>query len=172
ALHRLGILSLALTPYVTSAILLQLLSMVSHRLRRLADDEAGRRRLERATIAGTVLLAAVQSYGIALGLEGTGTVVPEPGRPLRLMAVLPLTAGALVLVWLAGQITARGIGNGIALILAAGIVTMLPSQLAGVLEMMRQGMVAPRALTVIALTIVGSTALVVVAERARPRLPV
>src|SRR5262249_47602901 len=103
ALHRLGILSLALTPYVTSAILLQLLSMVSHRLRRLADDEAGRRRLERATIAGTVLLAAVQSYGIALGLEGSGTVVPEPGLLFRLMTVLTLTAGALVLVWLAGQ---------------------------------------------------------------------
>src|SRR5262249_62176335 len=68
ALHRLCILSLALTPYVTSAVLLQLLSMVSHRLRRLADGEAGRRKLERATIAGTVLLAAVQSYGIALGL--------------------------------------------------------------------------------------------------------
>jgi preprotein translocase subunit SecY len=172
ALHRLGILSLSLTPYVTSAVVLQLLSMVSRALRRLADDEPGRRKLELATVAGTALLAALQSYGIALGLEGAGTVVPEPGALFRLMTVVTLTAGTLVLVWLAGQITARGLGNGIALILAAGIVTMLPSQLAGLLEMNRQGMVAPRALLVIALVIAVSTALVVLVERARRRLPV
>jgi preprotein translocase subunit SecY len=99
-------------------------------------------------------------------------VVIEPGPLFRLMTVVTLTAGTLVLVWLSGQITARGIGNGIALILAAGIVTMLPSQLAGLLEMMRQGMFASRTLLVIALVIAGSTALVVVVERARRRLPV
>jgi preprotein translocase subunit SecY len=98
--------------------------------------------------------------------------VLEPGLLFRLTTVLTLTAGALFLVWLAGQITARGIGNGIALILAAGIVTMLPSQLAGLLELMRQGLLAPRALAVIALVIAGSTALVVLVERARRRLPV
>jgi len=172
AVHRLAILSLALTPYLTSAIILQLISMVWSKLRRLADDEPGRRTLERVTVAGTALLAALQSYGIALGLETAGTVVLEPGLLFRLTTVLTLTAGALFLVWLAGQITARGIGNGIALILSAGIVTMLPSQLAGLLELMRQGLLAPRALAVIALVIAGSTALVVLVERARRRLPV
>jgi len=172
AVRRLSILSLSLTPYVTSAILLQLLSIVSRRLRRLADDESGRRTLERVTVAGTVLLAALQSYGIAIGLEGSGTVVPEPGLLFRLMTVLTLTAGALVLAWLAGQITARGVGNGIALILAAGIVSTLPSGIARLLEFSRQGMLLPGALPVIALSIVVSTALVAVAERARWRLPV
>jgi preprotein translocase subunit SecY len=172
ALHRLGILSLSLTPYLTSAVILQLLSMVSRALRRLADDEPGRRKLELATVAGTVLLAVLQSYGIALGLEAAGTVVPEPGLLFRLTTVVTLTAGTLVLVWLAGQITARGLGNGIALILATGIVTMLPSQFAGLLELNRQGVIAPRALAVIALVIAGSIALVVAVERARRRLPV
>ena len=172
ALHRLGIFSLSLTPYITSAVILQLLSMVSRTLRRLADDEPGRRKLELATVAGTALLAALQSYGIAIGLEAAGTVVAEPGPLFRLMTVLTLTAATLVLVWLAGQITARGLGNGIALILATGIVSTLPSGLAGLLEMMRQGIVAPNALAVIALVIAASTALVVAVERARRRLPV
>jgi preprotein translocase subunit SecY len=172
ALRRLSILSLSLTPYLTSAVILQLLSMVSRALRRLADDEPGRRKLERATVAGTVLLTALQSYGIAVGLEATGTVVHDPGLLFRLMTVVTLTAGTLFLVWLAGQVTARGLGNGIALILAVGIVSTLPAGIARLLEFSRQGALAPGALPAIALVIAGSIVLVVVAERARRRLPV
>jgi preprotein translocase subunit SecY len=172
ALRRLGILSLSITPYVTSAVILQVLSMVSRRLRALADDEAGRRKLELATIAGTVVLAALQSYGIAVGLEGVGPVAPEPGLLFRLTTVLTLTAGTLFLVWLAGQITARGLGNGVALIIAAGIVNMLPRDIAVLLEGSRQGIIAPVAVPVVALVSAALTVLVVVAERARRRLTV
>ncbi len=172
ALRRLGILSLSITPYVTSAVILQVLSMVSRRLRALADDETGRRKLELATIAGTVVLAALQAYGIAVGLEGVGSVVPEPGLLFRLTTVLTLTAGTLFLVWLAGRITARGLGNGVALIIAAGIVNSLPRDVAVLLEGSRQGIIAPAALPAVALVIAALIVLVVVAERARRRLTV
>src|SRR5215813_4660562 len=138
ALRTLSILSLSITPYVSSAILLQLLAMVSRRLRALADDERGRIILERWTLGITVLLALFQAYGIATALEGVGTVVPEPGLLFRLTTMLTLTAGTFFLAWLAGQITARGLGNGIALIIAAGVVNTLPRQIAGLIELSRQ----------------------------------
>jgi preprotein translocase subunit SecY len=153
-------------------VILQVLSMVSRRLRALADDEAGRRKLELATIAGTVVLAALQSYGIAVGLEGVGPVVPEPGLLFRLTTVLTLTAGTLFLVWLAGQITARGLGNGVALIIAAGIVNTLPRGVAVLLRGSQQGIIAPVALPAVALVCAGLIVLVVVVERARRRLTV
>jgi preprotein translocase subunit SecY len=172
AVRRLGILSLSITPYVTSAVILQVLSMISRSLRKLAADEPGRRTLEQATVAGTAVLAALQSYGIAVALEGVGPVVPDPGLVFRLMTVLTLTGGTLFLVWLAGQITARGLGNGVALIIAAGIVNTLPRDIAALLESSRRGIIAPGAVPVVALVIAGLIALVVVAERARRRVPV
>jgi preprotein translocase subunit SecY len=119
-----------------------------------------------------VLLAALQGYGVARGLESAGAVVPHPGLLFRLTTMLTLLAGTLFLMWLAGRITEHGLGNGIALILAAGIVSMLPSQIAGLLVSSRQGIIAPGAPLVVALFIAGLTALVVIAERARRRLPV
>jgi preprotein translocase subunit SecY len=172
ALRRLSILSLSLTPYVTAAVILQVLAMVSRRLRALADDERGRLILERTTLAITVLLTLFQAYGVASALEGLAPVVSEPGLLFRLTTVLTLTAGTLFLAWLAGQITARGLGNGIALIIAAGIVNTLPSGIAGLLELSRQGAIAPVALPVVALVTVALIVLVVVAERSRRRLPV
>jgi preprotein translocase subunit SecY len=172
ALRTLSILSLSITPYVTAAIIIQLLAMVSRRLRVLADYEGGRRKLEQATIAGTVLLAVLQSYGIAIGLEGVGSVVPEPGLLFRVTTVLTLTAGTLFLAWLAGRITASGIGNGVALIIAVGVVNTLPRAIAVLLELNRQGAVAPRAVPIAVILAVVITAIVVVAERARRRVPV
>ena len=172
ALRRLSILSLSIMPYVTVAIILQLLAMVSRRLRAFADDERGRIILDRWTIGVTLPLVLFQSYGIAIGLEGAGTVVPEPGLLFRLTTVLTLTAGTLFLVWLAGQITARGLGNGIALIIAAGIVNTLPSGIAGLLEASRLGIITSGAMLLIALVTAALVALVVVAERSRRRLPV
>ena len=171
-LRTLSILSLSITPYVTAAVILQVLAMVSRRLRAFGDDERGRIILERITLGVTVLLALFQGYGVATALEGVGPVVPEPGLLFRLITVLTLTAGTLFLVWLAGQITARGIGNGIALILAAGIVNTLPRGIAGLLELSRQGAIAPVALPVTALVAAVLIVLVVVAERSRRRLPV
>ena len=170
--RNLGILSLAITPYVTGAVILQVLAMVSRRLRALADDARGRARLERATLAITALLAALQAYGIASGLEGVSVVVPEPGLVFRLTTILTLTAGALFIAWLAGQITVRGLGNGIALIITAGIVNMLPRQIAGLIELTRQGAIESSALPTVALVTTVLFVLVVVAERSRRRLPV
>ena len=161
------ILSLSITPYVTAAIILQVLAMVSRRLRAFGDDERGRAKLEQATLAITVLLAAFQAYGIAIGLEGIGPVVSEPGLLFRVTTVLTLTAGTLFLAWLAGQITARGFGNGIALIIAAGMVNALPRDIAA-----RQGAIAPIAVPVVGLVTAALVALVVVAERSRRRLTV
>jgi preprotein translocase subunit SecY len=172
AVRNLGILSLSITPYVTAAVILQVLAMVSRRLRGLADDERGRARLERATLAVTAVLAALQAYVIASGLEGVGTVVAEPGVLFRLTTVLTLTAGTLFIAWLAGQITARGLGNGVALIIAAGIVNTLPRQIAGLIELTRQGAIAPSAAPTVALVTAVLFVLVVVAERSRRRLPV
>jgi preprotein translocase subunit SecY len=172
AMRTLGILSLSITPYVTGAIILQLLSMVSRRLRALADDERGRSILEGSTIVITVLLAALQGYGIAVGLEGIGPVVPEPGLLFRVTTVLTLTAGTLFLVWLAGQMTARGIGNGVALIIAAGIVNVLPREVSALIEGSRQGTMAPGTATAVAAFTAIVTAIVVVAEHSRRRLPV
>ena len=172
-LRTLSILSLAITPYVTAAVILQLLTMVSRTLRAFTNDgERGRGNLERYTIFGTVLLAGLQAYGIARGLEGIGPVVSEPGLVFRLTTVLTLTAGALFLAWLAGQITAHGIGNGVALIIAAGIVNILPREIAGLLELSRQGAVSSGIVPVIAVLTVIITTLVVVVERSRRRLPV
>jgi preprotein translocase subunit SecY len=172
ALRTLSILSLSITPYVTSAIILQVLAMVWRRLRALADDDRGRIILERWTLGITVLLALFQAYGVASALEGVGPVVAEPGLLFRVTTMLTLTAGTLFLVWLAGQITARGLGNGLALIIAVGIVNILPSGIAGLLELSRQGAIAPIALPVVALVTVVLIVLVVVAERSRRRLPV
>ena len=172
ALRRLSIFSLSIAPYVTVAIILQVLAMVSRRLRALADDERGRVILERTTLAITVLLALFQAYGVASALEDVAPVVSEPGPLFRLTTVLTLTAGTLFLVWLAGQITARGLGNGIALIIAAGIVNTLARGIVGLIELSQQGAIAPVALPVTALVTVALIVLVVVAERSRRRLPV
>ena len=172
ALRTLSILSLSITPYVTAAIILQVLAMVSRRLRAFGDDERGRIILERCTLGVTVLLTLFQAYGIATALEGVRPVVPEPGLLFRVTTMLTLTAGTLFLAWLAGQITARGIGNGIALIIAAGIVNTLPRDVAKLILGSRLGIIAPGALLWVALVTAGVVALVVVAERSRRRLPV
>jgi preprotein translocase subunit SecY len=152
---------------------LRLLSLVAGRLRALFDDgERGRIFLERYTIATTTVLVAMQSYGIAISLEGVGAVVAEPGLVFRLTTVLTLTAGVLFLVWLAGQMTARGIGNGVALVIAAGIVNALPRDIAVVIEGMRLGIFASGAVPAVVVVTAILAALVVVAERSRRRIAI
>ncbi len=172
ALRRLSVLSLSITPYVAAAVFVQVLSLVWGRLRALAENEHGRTRLERYTLGVAALLAAIQACAISLGLEGLGPIVPAPGLLFRLTTMLTLIAGTLFLTWLAGRITVRGIGNGVALIIAAGIVNTLPREVAVLVESYRQGIIAPGAATVIAVIAVVVTAIVVAAERARRRIPV
>jgi preprotein translocase subunit SecY len=171
--RRLAIFALGLVPYVSAAVLVQLATIVSRRLRaRARDGERGRAAMVRYARYLTVLLTAAQAWGVANGLERVNGVVAHPGLLFLLSTVLTLTGGTMFLVWLAEQMTARGIGNGIALILLTGIVTELPREIATALEFMRQYRVASEQIVAVALIVVAVTALVVTVELAQRRLPV
>ena len=118
----------------------------------------------------TVVLAAFQAYGIAIGLEGAGNVVTDPGLFFRISTVITLTGGTMFLMWLGEQITARGIGNGISLIIISGIVAELPSAIAGTLELGRQGALSTGLILVVIVMAVAVIAFIVFMERAQRRL--
>src|SRR6266516_4654474 len=139
-IHRMAIFALNIMPYISASIVLQLMTTVSSTLEQLKKEgEQGRKVINQYTRYLTVVLAAFQAYGIALGLEGAGSVVADPGWFFRISTVITLTGGTIFLMWLGEQITARGIGNGISLIILSGIVAQLPSAIAGTLELGRQG---------------------------------
>jgi preprotein translocase subunit SecY len=173
AIGRLSIFALSILPFVTASLLLQLASIVSRRLRALPKQgEGGRRRLDVYTLALTIVLAAFQALGIAVALEGAGNVVAEPGMMFVLTTTLTLTGGVIFLVWLAGQITVRGIGNGISLILAAGIVAELSSAVAGMFDLVRQGVLSTNLILGVCLLAAALTAFIVHMELARRQLAV
>ncbi|HIP79019.1 MAG TPA: preprotein translocase subunit SecY [Kiloniellaceae bacterium] len=177
ALSRMTIFALNIMPYISAAIIMQLLTAVSPTLEALKKEgEAGRKKINQYTRYGTVLLAVFQSYGIAVGLESTqgpsGSAVIDPGMFFRLTTVITLTGGTIFLMWLGEQITQRGVGNGISLIIFAGIVANLPLALFEVLELGRVGSLSA---LVIVLLLVGSIAVVafiVFVERAQRRIVV
>src|SRR6266852_5812301 len=147
ALGRMTIFALTIMPYISASIIIQLLTAVSPTLEALKKEgESGRKKLNQYTRYGTVLLAAVQAYGIAVGLEGmragSQSAVIDPGIFFRLVTVVTLTGGTVFLMWLGEQITARGVGNGISLIIFAGIVANLPHALAATLELGRTGAIS------------------------------
>ena len=169
--RRLAVFALGITPYLTAAILLQLATVVSSRLRRLrTGGEPGRRVLVRYAYGLTLFLAAFQAYGVASGLEGVTGLVTDPGLSFRLGASVTLAGGAMVLVWLSDQITMRGIGNGISLLLFVGIVTELPSTVAETLDLGRQGVLPGGIVIGLPVLAVAGTGLVVFMELARRRL--
>ena len=144
AIGRMAIFALGIMPYISSSIIIQLMTTVSPTLEQLKKEgEAGRKQINQYTRYGTVMLAAVQAYAIAIGLEQWGTVVIAPGLAFRLSTVITLTGGTIFLMWLGEQITARGVGNGISLIIMAGIVARLPTFLVQVFEQARTGSVNP-----------------------------
>jgi preprotein translocase subunit SecY len=143
ALGRMTIFALNIMPYISSSIIVQLMTAVSPQLEALKKEgEAGRKKLNQYTRYGTVLLAAVQAYGIAVGIEGLPGAVTDPGLFFRFTSVITLTGGTVFLMWLGEQITARGVGNGISLIIFSGIVARLPSAIAGFLELGRTGAIS------------------------------
>jgi preprotein translocase subunit SecY len=143
ALGRMTIFALNIMPYISSSIIVQLMTAVSPQLEALKKEgEAGRKKLNQYTRYGTVLLAAVQAYGIAVGIEGLPGAVTDPGLFFRFTSVITLTGGTVFLMWLGEQITARGVGNGISLIIFSGIVARLPSAMAGFLELGRTGAIS------------------------------
>jgi preprotein translocase subunit SecY len=171
AVSRMAIFALNIMPYISASIIIQLLTAVSPTLETLKKEgEAGRRQLNQYTRYLTVVLALFQSYGIAVGLEGSSNVVQDPGFFFRISTVITLTGGTLFLMWLGEQITSRGIGNGTSLIIFAGIVAELPAAIAGTLELSRQGAISAGLILVVMVMVVAVTALIVFMERAQRRL--
>ena len=175
ALGRMTIFALNIMPYISASIIIQLLTAVSPTLEALKKEgESGRKKLNQYTRFGTVLLAAVQSYGIAVGLEGmrggAQSAVLDPGLFFRLVTMVTLTSGTVFLMWLGEQITARGIGNGISLIIMSGIVANLPHALASTLELGRTGAISTVFIIIFLAISVGVVAFIVFMERAQRRL--
>src|SRR6188474_589598 len=171
ALGRMTIFALNIMPYISASIIIQLLTAVSPTLEALKKEgEAGRKIMNQYTRYLTVLLAAFQAYGIGVGLQGTGSVVSSPGIFFLISTTITLTGGTMFLMWLGEQITARGIGNGISLIILSGIVAELPSAIAGTLELGRQGALSTGLILVVLLMAVAVIAFIVFMERAQRRL--
>ncbi|HLH92494.1 MAG TPA: preprotein translocase subunit SecY [Xanthobacteraceae bacterium] len=169
---RLGLFSLSLLPYLWATFILQFVALVSRRLRASwTDSEHSRQISERRTRVLAAAIAALQSHGIAHGLADVHGLVADPGPSFVISTVLTLTGGVLVLVWLAGQITARGIGNGIALILFAGMAPEWPNGILAMRQLVGQGAISPAMAVVVALIAVAVVAVIVAVERARRRLP-
>jgi preprotein translocase subunit SecY len=171
AIGRMAIFALNIMPYISASIIIQLLTTVSPHLEQLKKEgEQGRRQINQYTRYGTVLLAALQGYGIAIGLEGAGNVVLDPGWFFRITTVITLVGGTVFLMWLGEQITARGVGNGISLIIFAGIVAQLPHAIAGTLELGRQGALSTALIIGLLVMAVFVVAFIVFMERAQRRL--
>ena len=178
ALRRLSVFALGIMPYISSSIILQLLTVVWPYLEKLSKEgEMGRKKITQYTRYGTVLLSFIQATGIALWLEkqtapGGAPLVPHPGWGFRLMTVLTLTTGTIFIMWLGEQITERGIGNGISLIILAGIVAGLPRAIFGLFQQLRTQTISVITLIVVMIFMFGIVALVVFVERAQRRIPV
>jgi preprotein translocase subunit SecY len=170
-IHRMAIFALNIMPYISASIIIQLMTTVSPTLEQLKKEgEQGRKIINQYTRYLTVFLAVFQAYGISLGLEGAGNVVSDPGYFFRIATVITLTGGTMFLMWLGEQITARGIGNGISLIIMAGIVAELPSAIAGMLELGRQGALSTGLILIVIAMAIVVIAFIVFMERAQRRL--
>lgn len=171
AVGRMAIFALNIMPYISASIIIQLMTTVSTRLEALKKEgEQGRKKITQYTRYGTVLLATLQAYGIASGLEGAGNVVIEAGIFFRLSTVITLVGGTVFLMWLGEQITARGVGNGISLIIFAGIVAELPSALFSTFELGRTGALPTVFLLLLVVMIGAVIGAIVFMERAQRRL--
>lgn len=175
ALSRLTIFALGIMPYISASIIIQLLTVVIPHLSKLAKEgERGRKTIIQYTRYGTIGIALVQGFGISLGLEGMnqGQFVLEPGWPFRLMTVITLTSGTAFLMWLGEQITERGVGNGISLIIFAGIVARMPSAVVQTIDLYRVGELSLLLLLVLGVVMAGVVTAIVYLESGRRKVPV
>ncbi len=180
ALQQLSIIALGIMPYISSSIIFQLLTVVVPTLERLKKEgEAGRKKINQYTRYGTIGLSIVQGYFIATWLEGAGgtyrtmgEVVLNPGWGFRLMTILTLTTGTAFVMWLGEQITERGIGNGISLIIFAGIVAGMPDGIIRLFQKVKMGDFGAFNVAMIAVVVVGVVAFIIFFERAQRRIPV
>jgi preprotein translocase subunit SecY len=173
ALSRFTVFALGIMPYISASIIMQLASSVVPSLDALKKEgEAGRKKITQYTRYGTLLLGTFQAFGIAVALESQPGLVIDPGMAFRLATVVTLMTGTMFLMWLGEQITERGLGNGISIIIFAGIVAGLPTALAGTSELLRTGALSWIAGILIVLLVIGVTAFVVFMERGQRRITV
>jgi len=178
ALSRLTIFALGIMPYISASIILQLLTIVSPHLAQLKKEgEQGQKKITQYTRYGTVLLSMIQSSGIAVGLEamrspGGAAIVPDPGWAFRVMTVITLTAGTVFIMWLGEQISERGIGNGISLIIFTGIVAGLPSAIGMSLDLMGTGELSVLVGLFIVLIMISVVGFIVFTEGGQRRIPI
>jgi preprotein translocase subunit SecY len=171
ALSRFTIFALGIMPYISASIIMQLMSVASPQLEALKKEgEAGRRKITQYTRYGTLGLAIFQGLGIAVALEAQAGLVNDPGFMFRLTTVSTLVTGTMFLMWLGEQITERGLGNGLSIIIFAGIAAGLPSAIGGLLELVRTGAMHPLTAIVICLLVVAVTAFVVFVERGQRKI--
>ena len=173
ALERFSLFALGVMPYISASIIMQLMSSAVPQLQQLKKEgSSGRQKITQYTRNFTVILAAVQAGGVAFALQGQGTVVLAPGFGFIFTAMITLTAGTVFLMWLGEQITERGVGNGISLIIFAGIVAGLPRAVAGTLELVNTGQLSIPAVLLITALILGVIYFVVRVERGQRRITV
>jgi preprotein translocase subunit SecY len=171
ALSRFSVFALGIMPYISASIIMQLMTYVVPSLEAIKKEgEAGRRKITQYTRYGTLLLALFQSLGIALALEGSQGLVLNPGLGFRVTAVASLVAGTMFLMWLGEQITERGLGNGISILIFAGIVAGLPSAIAGLFELVRTGAMSILASLFIIALVIFVTFAVVFVERGQRKI--
>jgi preprotein translocase subunit SecY len=178
ALERLSVFALGIMPYISASIILQLLTVVIPYLDRLSKEgELGRKKIVQYTRYGTVVLSMIQGFGIAVGLENMRGAAGEmivlvPGWSFRIMTVITLTAGTAFIMWLGEQITERGIGNGISLIIFAGIVARMPNAIASTFELLRVGQMNILSVLLIIVVMILVVAAIIFMETGQRRLPV
>ena len=171
ALSRFTVFALGIMPYISASIIMQLLTYVLPTLEQLKKEgEAGRRKITQYTRFGTLGLALFQSMGIALALEASAGLVNVPGFGFRMTAMVSLTAGTMFLMWLGEQITERGLGNGISILIFAGIAAGLPGSIGGLLELVRTGAMSILAAILIVIVVAMVTYFVVFVERGQRKI--
>ena len=171
AVQRMAIFALGIMPYISSSIIVQLLTGVSDYFKNLKEQgEIGRKKITQITRYGTVLIATLQGYGVSVGLENAGDLVLDPGAYFKIMTTISLVAGTTFLMWLGEQITSRGIGNGISLIIFAGIVAEIPRALASTFELGRTGALSPVMIISIFILLIATVMFIVFMERAMRKI--
>ena len=171
AVQRMAILTLGIMPYISASIIIQLLTGVTEYFKNLKNQgEYGRRKITQYTRYGTVLLALIQGFGVSVSLENSPGLVLEAGMYFRLVTTITLLTGTILVMWLGEQITARGIGNGISLIIFSGIVAEIPRALASTFEMGRTGAISSVVILSIVFLLLGAIYFIVFFERAQRRI--
>ncbi|MDA7606465.1 preprotein translocase subunit SecY [Pelagibacteraceae bacterium] len=171
AVTRMAIFALGIMPYISASIIIQLLTGVSDYFKNLKEQgEVGRKQITQLTRYGTVFIAILQGYGVSVGLENAGSLVLDPGMSFRLTTTISLVAGTTFLMWLGEQITLRGVGNGISLIIFSGIVAEIPRALASTFELGRTGALSATLIIIIFILVIFTVLFIVFFERAMRKI--